>query len=69
METFELPKLSAPAHRALAAHGIASLNDLASVRESEIKKWHGLGPSGIRMLKTAMTEHGLAFADDKSGPR
>jgi len=63
METFELPKLSAPAHRALAAHGVASLNDLVALQESEIKKWHGLGPNGIRMLKAAMAEHGLTFAD------
>jgi len=60
MET-ELPKLAAPARRALAGAGIASLEQLAQMTEVEVRALHGMGPSALRTLKTVLQERGLAF--------
>ncbi|MGX5817593.1 DNA-directed RNA polymerase subunit alpha C-terminal domain-containing protein [Chitinophaga lutea] len=56
-----LPKLAAPAQRALAGAGITTLRDLASWRESDLKKLHGMGPNALQTLKTAMEAWGIAF--------
>ena len=57
----DLPKLSAPAHRALASINVASLADVSKHSEAEIAKLHGMGPTGIMELKSALAEKGLAF--------
>ncbi|MBI1257710.1 MAG: DNA-binding protein [Chloroflexi bacterium] len=57
----DLPKLSAPAHRALASVHVATLKDLSQHTQAEIAKLHGMGPSGIKALKAALAEKGLAF--------
>jgi DNA integrity scanning protein DisA with diadenylate cyclase activity len=56
-----LPKLSAPARRALAGAGYAHLSQLAQVSESDLKKLHGVGPTAIAALRTALHELGLSF--------
>ena len=58
----DLPKLSAPAHRALAAAGITHLAQLTRVSEAEIKKLHGIGPNAIKQLQLALQDKGLSFA-------
>ena len=57
----DLPKLSAPAHRALAGAGIKQLKDLTKFSEAEVKKLHGIGPNAMGQLRRAMDEHGLSF--------
>ncbi len=57
----DLPKLSAPAHRALAGAKIATLADVSKHTEAELAKLHGMGPTGIKALKVALAEKGLAF--------
>ena len=57
----DLPKLSAPAHRALAAAGVKNLKDLTKFSEAEVKKWHGIGPNAVDQLQRAMMEQGLSF--------
>jgi predicted flap endonuclease-1-like 5' DNA nuclease len=57
----DFPKLSRPAHAALAVAGYTHLAQLAQVTEAEIAKLHGMGPKGIRELKDAMQAKGLAF--------
>jgi hypothetical protein len=57
----DFPRLSAPFYRALARAGIKKMTDLAQISESEIKKLHGVGPSGFRTLKAAMKEQGITF--------
>jgi DNA-directed RNA polymerase alpha subunit len=42
--------------------GITSLNQLTAVSESELLKLHGMGPKAITILKAALAEHGLSFA-------
>jgi hypothetical protein len=57
----DLPKLSAPAHRALAAAGVNHLKGLTKFSEAEVKKWHGIGPTAMEQLNRAMKEKGLSF--------
>jgi predicted flap endonuclease-1-like 5' DNA nuclease len=64
--TDDLPeKLSQPARRALKGAGITRLEQLATISEAELKRLHGMGPKGIRLLREAMSEHGLSFADEE----
>jgi len=58
----DLPKLSAPARRALATLGIFRLEQVTAFSEAEIKKLHGMGPNGIEQLRRALAERGLSFA-------
>jgi hypothetical protein len=57
----DLPKISAPAQRALAAAGVKQLKDLTRFSETEVKKWHGIGPNALGKLRQAMQEKGLSF--------
>jgi hypothetical protein len=57
--------LSAPAQRALAGAGIGSLEQLARMREADVKGLHGIGPNALRNLHSALEANGLSFADDK----
>ncbi len=57
----DLPKISAPAQRALAAAGVQNLKDLTRFSEAEVKKWHGIGPNALGKLRQAMQENGLSF--------
>ncbi|WP_188455358.1 RNA polymerase alpha subunit C-terminal domain-containing protein [Virgibacillus oceani] len=56
-----LSLLSAPARRALENNGITSLEELATYSEKEILQFHGMGPSSLPKLRTALTEDGLSF--------
>ena len=58
--------LSAPALRALNGAGYMRLDQLTRVSEAELKKLHGLGPRGIDLLRSALEEKGLSFAESKS---
>jgi hypothetical protein len=60
-----LPKLSAPALRALASVSVTQLEQLTTHTESEIKKLHGMGPSGMKQLREALEQRGLSFAAKK----
>ncbi len=61
----DLPKLSAPAHRALAAAGIRELKQLAKISEAEVKQLHGIGPNALDQLRRALAANGLSFANEK----
>ena len=56
-----LPRIGAPATRALAAQGITKLSDLRDRRESDLLALHGVGPRAIRLLRDALEEHGMSF--------
>ena len=62
----DLPKLSAPAHRALAGAGIERLEQLAQLSEAEVKKLHGIGPNALKQLHAALAAKGLKFVGEKS---
>jgi hypothetical protein len=55
----ELPKLSAPATRALHGAGLTTLRQVADVPREELAKLHGMGPKALRILDEALAEHGL----------
>ncbi|MGW8591946.1 DUF1801 domain-containing protein [Dietzia sp. NPDC055343] len=64
-----LPRLSAPAARALAAAGITDLRQLDGRAEGEVLALHGLGPAQLGVLRDALTGAGLAFTDPVARPR
>ncbi|WCI09492.1 DNA-binding protein [Arthrobacter sp. OVS8] len=56
-----IPKIGAPATRALNAAGYVSLSELAGVPRSELARLHGVGPKALRILEQALAEHGLGL--------
>ncbi|MDI3320415.1 DUF1801 domain-containing protein [Pinibacter soli] len=58
-----LSTLVAPARRALENNGITTLQMLAKYTEKEILTFHGMGPSTMPKLRTALAEKGLAFKE------
>lgn len=61
----DFPKIGGPATSALLAAGYTRLEQLAAVREADLLKLHGMGPKAIRILKEALAERGLSFADNQ----
>lgn len=64
----DLPKLAAPARRALAGAGYTSLDQLAGVCESELERLHGIGPTAIAAVREALAERGLSFRASATTP-
>ena len=60
-----LSLLGAPARRALEREGIATVEQLAKYSESDILKLHGMGPSTIPKLKSALKAKELTFRKGK----
>jgi predicted Fe-Mo cluster-binding NifX family protein len=57
----DLPKLAAPARRALASARLESLAQVARQREGDVAALHGMGPNAMAVLKAAMKAKGLKF--------
>ena len=57
----DLPKLAAPAQRALAGAKITTVSQLAGKAEAEVAALHGMGPNALATLKSAMQAKGLGF--------
>ncbi len=60
MADIELPRIGAPATRALNAIGVTRLEQVAGRSASELLALHGVGPRAIRLLDAALAECGLA---------
>jgi hypothetical protein len=60
-----LPHLGAAATRALTAHGVVRLEQVARLSAGEVQALHGVGPYALRHLRAAMEAAGLAFRDDR----
>ncbi len=58
-----LPKLAAPAQRALAAANIQQLEQLTRFTEADIKQLHGIGPNALDTLRRALAAKGLSFRE------
>lgn len=56
-----LPKLGAPATRALNAAGYSKLRQLAGIPRSELMPLHGIGPKALRIIEEQLEQHGLAL--------
>jgi hypothetical protein len=54
-----LPKIGAPASRALASIGITTLEAAAGRSKTELLALHGIGPKAIRLLDDALVQAGL----------
>lgn len=54
--------LAQPAVRALHNAGIERLEQLTALRESQVKRMHGIGPRALDLLREALAAQGLAFA-------
>jgi hypothetical protein len=59
-----LPHIGAAATRALTAHGLVRLEQVARLSAGEVRALHGVGPYALRHLRAAMDAAGLAFRDD-----
>ncbi|MFT3723604.1 MAG: hypothetical protein QM773_08475 [Hyphomonadaceae bacterium] len=58
----DLPKLAAPAQRALAGARVMQLSDLTRMTETDVMALHGMGPNAMASIKTAMKAKKLSFA-------
>jgi predicted flap endonuclease-1-like 5' DNA nuclease len=57
----DLPKIGAPATRALAAIGITRLDQVAGRSEAELLTLHGFGPRALRILRDELTARGQSL--------
>ena len=62
----DLPKLAAPARRALAGAGCQRLEQVAELTESQLRQLHGMGPNAIEQLRRALADQGLSLAEQES---
>lgn len=56
-----LPKIGAPATRALNGAGYTELRQLAGASREELAKLHGVGPKALRIIEAALAEHQLTL--------
>lgn len=61
----DLPKVGAPATRALVGVGITSLKHLTKVTEAELLMLHGMGQKAVRILREELNAKGLSFRESK----
>lgn len=57
----DLPKISAPAKRALDSIGVTTLEQLRSHTQREVMDLHGMGKNAMAKLEEAMKVAGLDF--------
>jgi hypothetical protein len=60
----ELPRIGAPATRALAGVGITRLSQLTEHRAVDLLKLHGMGPRAMAILRPALADQRLSLRDD-----
>ena len=53
----DLPKIGAPAQRALESVGITMLKQLTDVTETELLMLHGMGQKAVRILREELKAH------------
>jgi predicted flap endonuclease-1-like 5' DNA nuclease len=61
VQTPDLPRIGAPATRALASIGVVRLDQVAAMREADVAALHGVGPKAITLLRAALADRSLAF--------
>lgn len=62
----DLPKLAAPAQRALISAGVTQLIQLTKVSEEELMQLHGMGRNALSTLSEALKAQGLSFRESKT---
>jgi hypothetical protein len=61
MSDLDLPKIGAPATRALASIGITRLEHVVDRSEAELLALHGFGPRALRILDDALAARGQSM--------
>ena len=61
MSDDDLPKIGAPATRALASIGVTRLSQLVDHGADELLSLHGFGPRALRILEEALAGAGLSL--------
>ncbi|WP_405114074.1 DNA-binding protein [Micromonospora sp. NBC_01405] len=56
-----LPKIGAPATRALNNAGYTALRDLVGVPRAGLAKLHGMGPKALEIIQSALEQHNLSL--------
>jgi DNA-directed RNA polymerase alpha subunit len=59
----DLPRIGAPATRALAAIGVTRLSELTEHRADDLLALHGFGPRALRLVVEALTRTGRTLRD------
>ncbi|MFG1880835.1 DNA-binding protein [Micromonospora sp. NPDC049102] len=59
--TDTLPKIGAPATRALHNAGYTTLRGLAGVPRKKLAALHGMGPKALDIIQAALEEHDLSL--------
>lgn len=59
----DVPGVGRPAVRALAAHGLHTVGELAGRSWPELAQLHGVGPAAGRRLQAVLAEHGATMQD------
>jgi hypothetical protein len=57
----DIPKIGAPATRALASVGVTRLDQLVDYSQAELLALHGFGPRALRILNEALSAAGLSL--------
>lgn len=59
--TSAIPKIAAPATRALEEAGYSRLEQLTKISEAELGQLHGMGPKALGILRETLKGKGLSF--------
>lgn len=57
--------LASPARRALTRAGYTSLAKLATARESDLSRLHGMGAKAIGQIRVALAARGQGLAEEE----
>jgi hypothetical protein len=60
----QLPRIGAPATRALAGIGVTRLSQLTEHRAADLLKLHGMGPRAVGIVRQALADQGLSLRDE-----
>ena len=63
-----IPRIGAPATRALRAMGVVTLEQVRELTEAELRAIHGVGPVAVGFLRDALAECGWSFAETPEPP-
>jgi hypothetical protein len=62
--TDDLPRIGAPATRALAGIGVTRLSQLTEHRAVDLLELHGMRPRAITILRQALADQELSLRDE-----
>lgn len=62
-----LPKIGAPATRALHGIGVTTLEELVKYSLDDLLQLHGFGPSAMKILQREMATRGMALRSESTG--